>query len=304
MKKLAIVIPYYKMDFFEKTIQSVASQSNRNFVLYIGNDASPDDPLPVIEKYFSPEDYLYFNYTDNVGGKNLALQWERILDNVQEEWFQILGDDDLIVENFVEAFYNTLPLLEEKKITAVKFKYEWIDDNNNHLETFDYKTEYLDSIDFFILKYRGAVRSSLSENIFDRKMYRKHRFEKIPLAWGSDDIALLAFSGYRDIMYIRTSKVKVRISNASISGTETMDKQKNNAYNIFREKLVTGHSKYFPSAFMEQVIADYLMYCHMNKQRADYGVALYHLKHLHVKKFLKSIKKIYYINKIYNTTLR
>ncbi|WP_295200237.1 glycosyltransferase family 2 protein [uncultured Chryseobacterium sp.] len=304
MKKLAIVIPYYKIDFFEKTIQSVASQSNRNFVLYIGNDASPDDPIPVIEKYFSPEDYQYFNYTDNLGGKNLALQWERILDHVKEDWFQILGDDDIIAENFVEEFYKAVPESEKNNINVLKFVYDWIDENDRHLESFDYGVRYLNAVDFTIQKYRGLVRSSLSENIFRTKMYRKHSFEKIPLAWGSDDIALLAFSGYRDMLYIRTSKVKVRISNISISGTETMDKQKNNAYNVFREKLITGHSNHFPQAFMEQVIADYLIYCHMNKQRATYGVAFYHLKHLHVKKFLKSIKKIYYINKIYTTTLR
>lgn len=47
--KLAIVIPYYKIDYFEETIKSVAQQTDRNFMLYIGNDKSPDNPLPVIE---------------------------------------------------------------------------------------------------------------------------------------------------------------------------------------------------------------------------------------------------------------
>ncbi|MDQ1098536.1 MULTISPECIES: glycosyltransferase family 2 protein [Chryseobacterium] len=302
--KLALVIPYYKIDFFEKTIQSVASQSNRDFALYIGNDASPDDPLPVIEKYFSPEDYQYFNYTDNLGGKNLALQWERILDHVKEDWFQILGDDDMIAENFVEEFYKAVPESETNNISVLKFVYDWIDENDQDMETFDYRVKHLNPIDFTIQKYRGLVRSSLSENIFRTKMYHKHRFEKIPLAWGSDDLALLAFSGYRDILYIRSSKVKVRISNNSISGTETMDGQKSYAYNIFREKLITRHSKHFPDLFMEQVITDYLSYCHMNKHQANYGVALYYLKHFHIKSFLKNIKKIYYINKIYTTTLR
>ena len=52
MNQLAIIIPYYKIDFFEETLQSVAAQTNKNFTLYIGNDASPNSPLPLIQKYF------------------------------------------------------------------------------------------------------------------------------------------------------------------------------------------------------------------------------------------------------------
>jgi glycosyltransferase involved in cell wall biosynthesis len=301
--KLALVIPYYKIDFFEETIKSIASQTNKNFNIYIGNDASPDDPLPIIQKYFAPDTYRYFDYKTNLGGRNLALQWERILDNVQEEWFQILGDDDMISENFVDAFYNTLPLLEEKKITAVKFRYDWIDNHNNHMETFDYKTEFLDSIYFFMQKYLGSVRSSLSENIFKTEMYYKHHFEKIPLAWGSDDIALLTFSGYKKIWYVRNTKVSVRISDTSISGTKKMNRQKRVAYNLFREKIITKHAGYFPSHFMTCVIEDYLSFCHYNCEKANYRVLLFYLSQLNIIQFLKKIRKIYHINKMYQAKM-
>lgn len=301
MKKLAIVIPYYKIDFFEESIKSVALQTNKNFTLYIGNDASPDNPVPTIEKYLKKEDYQYFNYPDNLGGKNLALQWERILGHVKEEWFQILGDDDMIAENFVEEFYRLIPDLEKQKITAVKFKHEWIDENNKHLETFDYETNLLNSVEFIIKKYKGTIKSSLSENIFKTKMYHKYHFEKIPLAWGTDDIALLTFSGYKDILYVRSSKVQVRISGSSISGNETIDAQKSIAYNYFRENIIINHSKHFPVQFIENIIKDHLTYCHHNIKKARYRVSLYYLKHLHIKSFLKSMKKIYYINKMYKT---
>ncbi len=272
MKKLAIVIPYYKIDFFEETIKSVALQTNKNFTLYIGNDASTDNPVPTIEKYLKKEDYRYINYIDNLGGKNLALQWERILDHVKEEWFQILGDDDMIAENFVEEFYRLIPDLEKQKITAVKFKHEWIDENNKHLETFDYGTDLLNSVEFIIKKYKGTIKSSLSENIFKTKMYHKYHFEKIPLAWGTDDIALLTFSGYKNILYVRSSKVQVRISGSSISGNETIDAQKSIAYNHFRENIIINHSKHFPAQFMENIIKDHLTYCHHNIKKARYSV--------------------------------
>ena len=46
---LAIVIPYYNMQFFEETLQSLSSQSDQRFRVYIGNDASPDNPEFLIE---------------------------------------------------------------------------------------------------------------------------------------------------------------------------------------------------------------------------------------------------------------
>ncbi|SHG97440.1 Glycosyl transferase family 2 [Chryseobacterium oranimense] len=297
--KLAIVIPYYKIDFFEETIKSVAAQTNKNFVLYIGNDASPNDPISIIEKYLQPESYFYFSYKDNLGGKNLALQWERILENVKEEWFQILGDDDMISENFVEEFYKNIQTAENKNISVIKFVHEWIDENNKHIETFDYKVDILNAVEFIIKKYKGLVKSSLSENIFKTKMYYKFRFEKIPLAWGSDEIALLSFSNYKDILYCHNSKVLVRISGSSISGSETMDQRKKAAYNHFRELIIIKHSKYFPASFIHLLISDYLNYCHYNGLPANYKVALYNFRNLHFMQFLKNIRKIYYLNQMY-----
>jgi hypothetical protein len=42
---LAIVIPYYKIRFFEATLQSVAIQTDKRFKVYIGNDASDEIQL-------------------------------------------------------------------------------------------------------------------------------------------------------------------------------------------------------------------------------------------------------------------
>lgn len=49
--KLAIVIPFFKLDYFEKTLESLANQTNKNFNLYIGDDFSPETPLKLLEKY-------------------------------------------------------------------------------------------------------------------------------------------------------------------------------------------------------------------------------------------------------------
>ncbi|WP_426476882.1 glycosyltransferase family A protein [Chryseobacterium sp. CBSDS_008] len=295
--KLAIVIPYYKIDFFEETIRSVASQSNKNFTLYIGNDASPTDPLPIIQKYFGPDEYAYFNYKQNVGGKNLALQWERVLENVQEEWFQILGDDDMISENLVEVFYQNLPLAETKEISVIKFAHQWIDEENNVIENFDYNFSELKPSEFFIKKYNHEIQSSLSENIFKLDIYKEIKFEKITLAWGSDDLAILLFADKNNILYNKNTKVKVRISGSSISGSDHLDDQKQKAGFELKETLVTKYSSLFSYEFISGVVEEYLNSSHYRRYNAHYSVIFFYLKHFRIKAFLKALKKIYYIKK-------
>ena len=103
--KLAIVIPYYKIDFFEETLKSIASQSDKHFTLYIGNDASPNDPLPLIKQYFEEEDYHYFDYENNLGGQNAL---------ILKENNELIGQCGLLVREVenefeLEVAYSILP---------------------------------------------------------------------------------------------------------------------------------------------------------------------------------------------------
>ncbi|MFC3160375.1 Glycosyl transferase family 2 [Chryseobacterium arachidis] len=295
--KLAIVIPYYKIDFFEKTIQSIASQSNKNFALYIGNDASSENPLPIIKKHFTPEKYHYFEYTNNLGGKNLALQWERVLENVKEDWFQILGDDDTISENFVEEFYKNLHTAEDKSISVIKFSHQWINDRDEILEDFNYPFKEISATDFFIKKYNNEIRSSLSENIFKRSFYLQYKFEKLPLAWGSDDLAILSFSDFKKILYVNSTKVKVRISEASISGSESNLEEKLKADHELKRILIIKYADRFNYQFIDSVIESYLYHCYIKNYNLDARIIFYYLRKLKPIKFLKALKQIYYIRK-------
>lgn len=295
--RLAIVIPYYKIDFFEETIKSVAAQSNRNFVLYIGNDASPDNPLPIIEKYLSDFSYLYFDYTENLGGKNLALQWERILDNIKEEWFQILGDDDSIAENFVEEFYKNLPNVEKKKASVIKFSHQWINEDHQLIKDFEYPFTEIAPQDFFLQKYYDEIKSSLSENIFRTGTYKKYKFEKLPLAWGSDDLAILAFADHHHIVYIKDTKVKVRISTKSISGSHEYDELKEKALHQMKAIVITKYSNFFSFDFINKIINQYIYQSYQKGFSFYYPVIFYYLKHFKITAFLKALRKTYYIYK-------
>ncbi|ROI03799.1 glycosyltransferase [Kaistella haifensis] len=263
MNKLAIVIPYYKLDFFEETLKSVAAQTDKRFTLYIGNDASPDDPFPLIEKYFPEGNYHYFDYKENLGGKNLAMQWERILENVKEEWFQILGDDDMISENFVEEFYQNLPVIKEENVHVVKIKQTIINEKGEALNTETQYAPLTNAVEMFILKLFENHQSSLSEHIFSLTSYKTKHFKKYPLAWYTDDMAVLEFSQNRKIFFISTSKVLVRIFNNSVSGNNNhvFKQKKLEAKYIFLGDILNEHYKQFSRDEVSKLIKVYMHLC-------------------------------------------
>src|SRR5690606_7959291 len=114
---LAVVIPYYKLKFLDETLLSLKNQSNKRFITYIGNDASPDCPEDLLREYRKNLQIVYKKFNENLGSVSLTRQWERCLEMVQDEtWIMVLGDDDKLGSECVEEFYRNLEEIEREGI--------------------------------------------------------------------------------------------------------------------------------------------------------------------------------------------
>ncbi|MFV0146854.1 glycosyltransferase [Empedobacter falsenii] len=291
MNKLAIIIPYYKIGHFEDTIKSVVSQIDKRFTLYIGNDASPDNPLPIITKYLKGQDYHYFNYKENLGGQNLAMQWERILENVTEDWFQVLGDDDMIAENFVEEFYNILHVLphhinlirvnnlyfnDELKTVREGLRYKKIATTNNLLRDKIY--------------YKTA--STLSENIFRKSAFDLVGFRYYPVAWHTDDMIILEISKFGDFYYSEKTSVKIYNGQLNLSSSNNNILEKFNASQEFLIDLLLNYNSYLESKLIQRYINN--LYTIVNQNNFKFSIRLIYL--LTVKGYIKLGCKLIKIN--------
>lgn len=70
IKKLAIVIPAYKGRFLKETLDSIAVQVHKDeFVLYIGDDASPERLDKIVESYQNKVNLVYHRFSENMGAK-------------------------------------------------------------------------------------------------------------------------------------------------------------------------------------------------------------------------------------------
>ena len=215
---LAIVIPYYKLTFFESALQSLADQTDHRFKVYIGDDASLENPVTLLEKYKGKFDFSYHRFEDNLGGISLVRQWDRCVAMTgEEQWLMILGDDDTLSSTSIADFYTCLPEIESNNYKVIRFASIINDVVLQEVSALYTHPKLEKSTDFFCRRFKNQTRSSLSEYIFKKSAYQKYGFYNYDLAWYADDRAWLQFSEFNDIYSINSSYLSFRLSDENIS---------------------------------------------------------------------------------------
>ena len=236
---LAIVLPYFKLTFFEETLDSLSIQTDKRFKVYIGDDASPENPLALLEKYKGQFDFVYRRFEDNLGSLCLVEQWNRCIAlTAGEEWLMILGDDDSLGAGCIEDFYNNLPTIISNHCQVVR--YATVVNDVVHQKTSPIYThpELEKATDFFYRRYKNHTRSSLSEYVFSREAYQKYNFHNYDLAWYADDRAWLEFSNFGAIYTINSSHLIIGLSDENISRATYKIEIKDEVKNIFYRDFI------------------------------------------------------------------
>lgn len=220
--KLAIVIPAYKDTFFAQTLESIASQTCKDFILYIGDDASPNNLSNIVVKYNDRIDIVYKRFEENVGGKDLVAQWKRCIELTQgEEWIWLFSDDDMMHPQCVESFYEEIkyaPLYD-----LYRFNVDVIDKKNRVICTCLAPRDVISSLDLYMLKQKGIMNSFVVEYVFSRRVYEElNGFQYFDLAWGSDLATWMKFAQRKGAKNISDGKILWRSSGENIT-TRTDD---------------------------------------------------------------------------------
>ncbi|MDR7208956.1 glycosyltransferase family 2 protein [Flavobacterium piscis] len=235
---LAIVIPYYKKVFFEETLMSLAKQTDQRFKVYIGDDASTENPEKLLSNYKNQFDVIYHRFRENLGKKSLVQQWERCIELTEnEEWIMILGDDDFLEETVIESWYKHYDAFIEKS-NVIRFATKSVNMKLNKVSDLVVHPLWEKATDSYYRRFKGLTRSTLSEYIFSKEIFMKYRFHNFPLAWHSDDAAWLTFADNKPIYTINDSNVFIRYSAFSISGNKLDQGLKNLACEKFYSECI------------------------------------------------------------------
>jgi glycosyltransferase involved in cell wall biosynthesis len=218
-KKLAIVIPAFKSDYFECTLESLLNQTCKEFKLYIGDDSSPEDLKIIVDKFSSKLDINYVRFENNLGSTDLVEQWHRCIKLTEnEEWIWLFSDDDILDPKCVESFFEYIG--NNIDIELVHFNVKVID--NLGLEKLDHIVtkfpKILSSKLFFEKKIKGELLSFAIEYVFKRNVYENESgFINFDLAWCSDDATWIKFAMKNGIHTIEQPFVYWRYSGINIS---------------------------------------------------------------------------------------
>jgi len=217
-KRLAIIIPVYKIDFLDSALSSIALQTNKNFSVYIGDDNSPYDVKTVVDRYVDKINIVYKRFSDNLGGKNLVAQWTRCIEiSKNEEWLWLFSDDDEMDPECVNCFYKELEKTKSK-YDVYHFNIKVIDENSDCVQIPKKYPKEISSFEFYKDKMLGTLKSLVVENIFSRNVYNKTGgFEEFDLAWGSDTATWTKFIKSTGMYSIDNSYVLWRKSGQNIS---------------------------------------------------------------------------------------
>ena len=123
--KLAIIIPAYKACFFREVLDSIVRQSNRDFTVYIGDDASPDDLESIVSDYKDKLDIFY-----------IPIGYEEIFSATNETLTDDIARVRLTLDDLGYPFDKDLFMIFTN---GTKINYEMINNINNHTIDVDIK---------------------------------------------------------------------------------------------------------------------------------------------------------------------
>ncbi len=244
--KLAVVIPAYKEKFFAKSLESLAAQTDRDFRVYIGDDASPQAIKPIVDRFASILSLSYTRFKQNVGARDLVRQWERCVDLIgDEDWIWLFSDDDLASPNCVEAFRR---FQAQGKGEVCRFATSVIDENDAPLSPSlpSPVHESSEEMAFHLLHWQRG--NSMPDHIFSREVYRRTGgFVHTPFAQGADWATSIRFSQRDGMHFLGDALVRWRLSGSNISSQVTKKRAATLAGHYEFIRWVLQHFRYLQS---------------------------------------------------------
>ena len=181
--KVSVCIPTYgRAHILPKVINSVLSQTYKNFEVFISDDSSPDSTEDVVRS-FSDERIRYHRNNRNLGVRD---NWNFTIKNAHGEYVLKLDDDDYIHPAFLE---KTVSLLEKYPNVgsvytgfyyAKNYNGDWIE---KVVDVALFKEEYIKGIDYVrgYLLYVSIPRLHPSSVIFRYNLAKEVSFfDKAP----------------------------------------------------------------------------------------------------------------------------
>lgn len=273
---LAIILPAYKGRFLSETLDSVAAQTCRDFVLYIGDDASPDALQEIVRPYESRLPLVYHRFDRNLGRTDLAGHWERCIALSDEPLVWLFSDDDLMPPDGVARVLEAARTRGMKR-GLFRFPLEVIHgDGTVKFHAAPLPSRPVRGYDLLLDKLGGRVHSAAVEYVFSRDVWQDAGgFVHFPMAWCADDATWAAFADQAgDLVSLPGLPVRWRnAEEANISNSTAYDAEKLRATCLFLQWIGQRYAAHRGERELRRAVRRYLTIILRHSVRGNFSLA-------------------------------
>ncbi len=227
--KYTFLLPAYKGKFFKQALESIQSQTYKDFLVIISDDCSPEDLYAIAKPFLEDPRFSYRRNEKNLGAENLAGHWNMLVNMCKTPWLIMASDDDVYDRDFLKDMDNLQ--IKHPNVDLLHSRVQVIDKENTVLQIDAPYEEVVSQLGFMSQElFLNHVQCIANHIIRSSALKDLGCFFEFPLAWASDNATLdyLAKNGAVNSLRILFS---FRSSGINISSIENTD------INISRKKI-------------------------------------------------------------------
>lgn len=283
MPKISVITASYNCEnTIQETIESVISQTYKDWELIIVDDGSKDNSVNIIKKYCNEYDNIkLFTHADNKN-KGLKHTLELGISKASSKWIHFCECDDILKEN---ALAEKIKVIEKYPNVSIVFSEVELFGDKACIETYlNYRSRCVNQL----LKETyptNVIKKSPNDNLiptFSCVMCKKSDLEKCDFNTPIDayiDWYLWSQFADKQVYYVSRQLTKWRIHNNSYG-------------QIFKEKNDLYYRKLYNLIIKQNIYKKNKLYC------------IFELLYLNIKFIMQkifSVRNIYYNNEIFKS---
>ncbi|MCF8428660.1 MAG: glycosyltransferase family 2 protein [Bacteroidia bacterium] len=225
--EIAILLASYNGEkFIAEQLESIISQTNKNWTLYINDDGSTDATLVIVNAYIKK--YPYKIYLLQLQPKTLgaSANFFKILDTVESDYYMFCDQDDIWLPDKVEKCFLKIKLAEAEQPSApfiVHTDLVVVDSKLNNLHSSFHQLTKVNPEKFCTFNYLGVMNCVTGcTMLFNRKAKELAKIPKDKNVWHDWWLAVnVAKQG--KILYLNEATILYRQHSNNVLGAQEVN---------------------------------------------------------------------------------